>query len=70
MIVKAAKKQRAIENGIAQGNLKGRVKIRHKRICNNCGKPRAHIRFFGICRICLRELARKGLIPGVRKASW
>ena len=35
-----------------------------------CGRPRAYLRKFGVCRICFRELAYKGQIPGVRKASW
>ena len=38
--------------------------------CNLCGRPRAYYRKFGICRICFRELALKGEIPGVKKASW
>jgi small subunit ribosomal protein S14 len=38
--------------------------------CNRCGRPRAYIRMFGLCRICFRELALRGEIPGVRKASW
>ena len=35
-----------------------------------CGRPHAYLRDYGICRICFRELAYKGQIPGVRKASW
>ena len=38
--------------------------------CKNCGRPHGYIRKFGICRICFRELAHKGEIPGVKKASW
>jgi len=38
--------------------------------CNKCGRPYSVIRKFGICRICFRELAYKGQVPGVRKASW
>lgn len=38
--------------------------------CGICGKPRAFMRKFGICRICFRELAHKGEIPGIRKSSW
>ncbi|MCZ6825268.1 MAG: type Z 30S ribosomal protein S14 [Gemmatimonadetes bacterium] len=38
--------------------------------CNRCGRPRAYIRKFGLCRICFRQLALRGEIPGVRKASW
>jgi len=40
------------------------------RRCQLCGRPRAVYRKFQICRICFRNLASKGLIPGVRKASW
>ncbi|WP_066640467.1 type Z 30S ribosomal protein S14 [Desulfolucanica intricata] len=38
--------------------------------CNICGRPHAYMRKFGICRICFRELAYRGEIPGVKKASW
>jgi small subunit ribosomal protein S14 len=38
--------------------------------CRRCGRPRAFIRRFGVCRICFRELALEGSIPGIVKASW
>ncbi len=38
--------------------------------CNKCGRPRAYMRQFGLCRICFRELASEGKIPGITKASW
>ena len=38
--------------------------------CRLCGRPHGYLRKFGICRICFRELAYKGEIPGIRKASW
>lgn len=38
--------------------------------CNLCGRRRGFMRFFGICRICFRELACNGDIPGVTKSSW
>ena len=38
--------------------------------CNRCGRPRAVFRKFGLCRICLRELAHNGFIPGMTKSSW
>lgn len=38
--------------------------------CRRCGRPRAYIRKFQLCRICFRELASAGQIPGVIKASW
>jgi len=42
---------------------------KHNR-CNLCGRPRAYMRRFGLCRICFRELALKGEIAGVKKSSW
>jgi small subunit ribosomal protein S14 len=47
-----------------------RERIRIKRRCNLCGRARAVYRKFGICRICFRNMASQGLIPGVQKASW
>jgi small subunit ribosomal protein S14 len=38
--------------------------------CFNCGRPDGFLRKFGLCRICFREMALKGEIPGVTKASW
>ena len=38
--------------------------------CKLCGRPHAYLRDYGVCRICFRELAYKGEIPGVRKASF
>jgi len=38
--------------------------------CMLCGRPHAYNRKYGVCRLCFRELAYKGQIPGVRKASW
>jgi len=47
-----------------------KYKTRAYNRCKLCGRPRAYIRKFGMCRICFRELASKGQIPGVIKASW
>ena len=47
-----------------------KFKTRHYNRCRRCGRPRAYFRKFGLCRICLREVASQGLIPGVRKGSW
>jgi len=44
------------------------VQVRNR--CQRCGRPRGYIRRFGLCRICFRELALTGKIPGVVKASW
>ncbi len=38
--------------------------------CNLCGRRHGFLRFFGICRVCFRELAANGEIPGVKKSSW
>lgn len=38
--------------------------------CNRCGRPHGVLRKYGICRICFRELANEGKLPGVKKASW
>ena len=38
--------------------------------CNKCGRPRGYMRRFGLRRICFRELALEGKIPGVTKSSW
>jgi small subunit ribosomal protein S14 len=47
---------------------KYKVQVRNR--CKVCGRPRGYIRRFGLCRICFRELALQGLIPGVTKSSW
>ncbi|HEY1862033.1 MAG TPA: type Z 30S ribosomal protein S14 [Gemmataceae bacterium] len=47
-----------------------REKIRIRLRCRLCGRPRAVYRKFGVCRICFRDMASNGLIPGVKKASW
>lgn len=44
------------------------VRIRHR--CNKCGRARGYMRRFDLCRICFRELALQGLVPGVVKSSW
>lgn len=49
---------------------KPRFGVRAHNRCGRCGRGRAFLRKFGICRICFREMALKGEIPGVRKASW
>jgi len=47
-----------------------KYKTRQHNRCGICGRPRSYYRKFGICRICLRNLALDGKIPGLRKASW
>ena len=53
-----------------KNKMRPRDKIRIRLRCKLCGRPRAVYRKFGICRICFRNMASDGLIPGVRKASW
>jgi len=48
--------------------LKYPTRVRNR--CKVCGRPRGYIRRFGLCRICFRELALEGKIPGVVKSSW
>jgi small subunit ribosomal protein S14 len=55
---------------IAKTREKPKFKVRRRNRCNRCGRPRAFLRDFGMCRICFRELALRGQIPGVVKASW
>jgi small subunit ribosomal protein S14 len=51
-----------------EGKRKYEVQVRNR--CKRCGRPRAYIRRFGLCRICFREMALRGEIPGVVKSSW
>ncbi|MDX1993800.1 MAG: type Z 30S ribosomal protein S14 [bacterium] len=51
-----------------EGRRKYDVRVRNR--CKKCGRPRGYIRRFGLCRICFREMALKGEIPGVVKSSW
>lgn len=55
---------------VAKSKRDQRFKVREYNRCSRCGRPRAYIRKFGICRICFRELALQGMIPGVSKSSW
>ena len=47
-----------------------KFQVRKYNRCHRCGRPRAYLRKFGMCRICVRELALRGELPGVVKASW
>jgi small subunit ribosomal protein S14 len=53
---------------IRESRRKYAVRVRNR--CKKCGRPRGYIRRFGLCRICFRELALEGKIPGVVKSSW
>jgi len=49
---------------------KPKYETRRRNRCRLCGRPRSYMRLFGLCRICFRELANKGELPGVTKSSW
>lgn len=55
---------------IVKENKKPKYPTRGRNRCQLCGRPRAYIRYFGLCRLCFRKLASKGELPGVTKASW
>jgi len=60
----------AKKSWIAKANRTPKFKVRAYSRCSRCGRARAYLRKFGMCRICFRELALLGEIPGVVKASW
>ncbi len=74
LIAKYAEKRRQLkEAGDWEGLQKlpkNSVPIRYHNRCSITGRPRGYMRFFGISRVTFREMANKGLIPGVKKASW
>ncbi|MBU6376209.1 MAG: type Z 30S ribosomal protein S14 [Bdellovibrionales bacterium] len=49
---------------------KPKFSTRHRNRCPLCGRPRAYMRKFNMCRLCFRGLALKGQLPGVTKSSW
>ncbi len=55
---------------IAKFNKKQKFTVRMVNRCGICGRSRAFIRRFGLCRMCFRERAMKGELPGIFKASW
>lgn len=55
---------------IEKANREPKYETRSVNRCSRCGRPRGYIRKFDLCRICFRELAHKGEIPGIKKASW
>ncbi len=60
----------AKKSEIAKWKRPAKYRVQQHNRCRRCGRPRAYIRKFGMCRICFRELALSGVIPGVRKSSW
>ena len=55
---------------IAKSNKIPKFSTRINRRCWRCGRRRSYMRDFGLCRICFRELASKGDLPGIKKSSW
>ena len=55
---------------VEKANKEPKYSTREVNRCSRCGRARGYIRKFDLCRICFRELAHKGEIPGVKKASW
>ncbi|MCD6421913.1 type Z 30S ribosomal protein S14 [bacterium] len=60
----------AKKSWIAKAKKEPKFSTRKVNRCRICGRRRGYMRDFGLCRICFREKASKGEIPGVRKASW
>lgn len=55
---------------VVKNRRKQKYQVREYNRCQMCGRPRAFYRDFGLCRICFREMAHQGLLPGVKKVSW
>jgi len=60
----------AKKSQIEKAKKKPKFSTRLIRRCFRCGRRRGYMRKFGLCRICFREMANKGLIPGIKKSSW
>ncbi len=60
----------AKKSDIAKANKKPKYSSRKENRCFKCGRRHGYIRNFGLCRVCFREMANKGEIPGVKKSSW
>jgi small subunit ribosomal protein S14 len=58
------------KKSIIEREKRRKYKVRVRNRCQRCGRPRGYIRRFQLCRICFRELALEGEIPGVSKSSW
>ena len=60
----------ATEAKIAKDRKQPKFACRHRNRCWRCGRPRGYLRKFALCRLCFRQLALNGEIPGVVKSSW
>jgi small subunit ribosomal protein S14 len=65
-----AKIAKDIKLAAAQKKKTPKLQCRHRHRCWRCGRPRGFLRKYGVCRLCFRQLALNGEIPGVVKASW
>lgn len=63
-------KKMAKKSKIAKSKKKPKFSTRQVNRCSRCGRRRGYMEDFGLCRICFKELAREGKIPGVKKSSW
>ena len=55
---------------IEKSNKTPKFAVRQRNRCKLCGRPRGYMRLFAMCRLCFRENALKGMLPGVMKTSW
>ena len=60
----------AKKSKIAASKRKKKFAVRENTRCKRCGRPRAVFRQFMLCRVCFREMAHAGELPGIRKSSW
>lgn len=60
----------AKKSWIVKAKKEPKFAVRQHNRCQRCGRSRAYMRKFGVCRICFRELASTGKLPGVTKSSW
>jgi small subunit ribosomal protein S14 len=60
----------AKKSWIVRSQKPAKFEVRAVNRCRLCGRSRAYMRKFGVCRICFRELASEGKLPGVTKSSW
>lgn len=60
----------AKKSWVAKANRPAKYQVRNVNRCKLCGRSRAYMRKFGTCRICFREMASQGRLPGVTKSSW
>ena len=65
-----AKIAKDLKLAVAKKAKRPKLRCRQRNRCWRCGRPRGYLRKFGICRLCFRQLALNGEIPGVTKSSW